>query len=308
MRHAGPCIIIITIMRAPTRIATCGRAARQVNRARCVVYIRSLICVAFNKAGESSSLTAEPLDTADDSSSSSGKGLIADYMYALHRVVFDPITDVVRLISGCSKVLGDPAMPMKGTISESACSFCSGDTLSRVVKDIVLIVAFLLYVISLVWLLAIYLGVEGSDTKCKVNMLIWSSMPLFDYLRLRMTLAFLVCVPVLYLVCMVGFRQQQLANGMPDGLWRKPYFTVLVTLLMIGSLMCIAIDCSVAQNLASNWSASDVCYITEQTMGKHAVGLRVGLNMMPITQAVLTCPLFLWSVFFLMHEAFLNHA
>ena len=110
------------------------------------------------------------------------------------------------------------------------------------------------------------------------------------------------------MVCMVGFRQQQLTNGLADGLWRKPYLTTLVTLLMVGSIVCVAMDSSVAAGLAGAWSATDQCYITEQAMPKHAVGVRVGLNMMPITQAALTVPLFLWSLFFLVHEAFLNHA
>ena len=34
---------------------------------------------------------------------------------------------------------------------------------SRVMKDVVLWIAFALYVLSLVWLVAIYMGIEGSS-------------------------------------------------------------------------------------------------------------------------------------------------
>ena len=50
---------------------------------------------------------------------------------------------------------------MRGDTSGGACSCCGGDTASRVIKDVVLWLAFALYVLSLVWLVAIYMGIEG---------------------------------------------------------------------------------------------------------------------------------------------------
>ena len=53
---------------------------------------------AWTTSGQPAFEAAEPAEP-DNS-------FVADYTHALHRVVFDPITDALRLISGCGKVLG----------------------------------------------------------------------------------------------------------------------------------------------------------------------------------------------------------
>jgi hypothetical protein len=227
----------------------------------------------------------------------------ADYVHALHGVVFDPITSVMHLVPQCSTVGVDP--PVKDDV-EGVCSFCGGVTLSRMAKDLTLWVSIAFYVMSLVWLMAIYEGIDGgAKTTCTVNVLVTSSMALFDYLQLRLALALLAGLPGLYMLCMVGFRQQQIANGLSSTEpWHKLWLSLMVALLMVGALFCIAMDFSVAIQLGSKWGPTDACYLAEQAMPKHVPLVRIGLMTMPITQAVLTIPLFGWSVLFLIHEAF----
>ena len=244
-------------------------------------------------AAEASEATEEP------------KKYFADYVHALHGVIFEPITMVMHLVPQCGTVGEEPPVKDEG---EGICSFCGGVTLSRVAKDLTLWVSILFYVLSLVWLMAIYEGIDGgAKTTCTVNALISSSMALFDYLQLRLALALLAGLPGLYMLCMVGFRQQQIANGLnPSAVWHKLWLSMMVALLMVGALFCIALDFSVAIQLGSKWTATDACYLTEQAMPKHVPLVRIGLMSMPITQAVLTIPLFGWSVLFLIHEAFVH--
>ena len=311
---------------------------------------------------------------AAESQASAPKGI--DVRAALLNLFFEPLEAPFRaccVTGACAGCLAFETVDL----TDMQCACCGGTcsafagrwSFSRIWKGTLLFVSFFLYVFALVWIVAIYQGIQTCDlggvqlhatmdvltglfttalkggnvtatsgmecnpTACQFTMA-GSTVNLETYVNFRLSIYLISAAPVLYLMCMLVMHMQQASNEMMTALypmeqqpkttpidpnnigellynaqmafdpqnWHLFWLNMLVLLNLLFGVCAMALDISLAQWLASNWSPTSACYLVEHNMVHYQPGVRLSIQSLPIALCVPCVVYTIWCVMFLVNS------